>query len=133
MAGAAVKLEINVEGLGQYNTSTCWLACYRMLYSWKRKDEKEIPGKIANAGLNYETLKKRGLLDEELPRAGTALGMIGRAAVAVRDYDIPTWVDRLNTGSAFSSKTRSTPSLCMGLSWRGGGATKTLNDVVSWG
>src|SRR5438477_8728830 len=95
MAGAAVKLEINVEGLGQYTASTCWLACYRMLYSWKRKDEKDIPGKLTTAGLDFGLLKKRGVLPEELPRAGTALGLMGRAAAAVKEYDIPTWVDRL--------------------------------------
>jgi len=97
MANAAVKLHVNVEGLGQYTTSTCWFACYRMLYSWKHKDEKEIPGKIAGAGLDFQTLTKRGLLDHELPRAGTALGMEGRYAGSVSAYDIPTWVDRLRT------------------------------------
>ena len=68
-----------------------------MLYSWKRKDDREIPGKITGAGLDFDAMKKRGLLEEELPRAGTALGMMGRYAGAVREYDIPTWVDRLQT------------------------------------
>ena len=86
---------IDVVGKGQFTATTCWFASYRMLYSWKHADEKTIPNKITGAGLDFKAMTVRGIFPEELVKAGTALGMAGRAASAVRDYDLDTWSARL--------------------------------------
>ena len=79
--------KLKKEGYGQYNTTTCWLACYRMLYYWKNKDETKIPGKLTAAGLNYKDMCKRGIYVEEWPVAGSALGMCGWEGRLVKAWD----------------------------------------------
>ena len=35
MSNKSKAIEIEVRPIGQYNTKTCWIACYRMLYAWR--------------------------------------------------------------------------------------------------
>jgi hypothetical protein len=79
--------KLRKDGYGQYNTATCWLSCYRMLYKWAGKDEDTIPSKLAAAGLNYKELCQRGIYGEEFPVAGSALGMCGWEGQLVKVWD----------------------------------------------
>lgn len=86
---------IDVVGKGQFTSTTCWFSSYRMLYAWKQADEKTIPSKITGAGLDFKAMTVRGLYAEEFVKTGAALGMQGRYAQAVRDYDLDMWSHRL--------------------------------------
>lgn len=79
--------KLKKEGYGQYNTATCWLSCYRMIYKWAGKDETTIPGKLTAAGLDYKELCKRGVYIEEWPTAGSALRMCGWEGRLVKAWD----------------------------------------------
>lgn len=80
--------KLQKEGYGQFNTATCWLSCYRMLYFWGGKDASTIPSKLNKAGLQYKDLCTRGILIEELPVAGSALGMCGWEGQRVKVWDV---------------------------------------------
>jgi hypothetical protein len=71
------ETKLKKEGYGQYNTATCWLSCYRMLFKWKGQVETGIRGKLESAGLDYAAMCRRGVYREELPTAGSALAMCG--------------------------------------------------------
>jgi len=75
--GFSVSYEVPRHGYGQYYSTTCWYASYRMLFSWKNADEDTIAPKLKKAGLALNELKKRGLLMNEYPTAAGALGLCG--------------------------------------------------------
>jgi hypothetical protein len=79
--------KLQKEGYGQFNTATCWLACYRMLFKWADRDQNTIASKLNTAGLNYKDLCTRGIQIEELPVAGSALGMCGWEGRRVKIWD----------------------------------------------
>ncbi len=35
--------KLKKEGYGQYNTATCWLSCYRMIYKWPARTNRRFP------------------------------------------------------------------------------------------
>ena len=89
--------KIKKEGYGQYNTTTCWLACYRMLYAWNDRDEMKIPGKLSGAGLDYKELCKRGVYIKEWPTAGSSLGMCGWEGKLVKEWSVDQLAHVLKT------------------------------------
>jgi len=80
--------KLSKQGYGQFNTTTCWLACYRMLYRWKDRDEGKILGKLEAAGLSVKDLRARGIDPRELPTAGSALGMCGWDGRLAKAWDL---------------------------------------------
>lgn len=79
--------QVPKEGYGQFNTATCWLASYRMLYAWWQHDERSIPTRLGGAGLDYKALCLRGIYPEEWPRAGASLGLCGWEGRLVKAWD----------------------------------------------
>jgi hypothetical protein len=79
--------KLKKEGYGQFNTATCWLACYRMLYKWKSEEESKIKPAMEKAGLKFSDLCTRGVYPEEWPTAGSSLGMCGWAGSSVKTWD----------------------------------------------
>ena len=80
--------KLKKQGYGQYSTTTCWLACYRMLYWWRDCDESVIVGKLEAAGLSIKELRVRGIDPSELPTAWSALGMCGWDGRLVKAWDL---------------------------------------------
>lgn len=85
--GEDVKHDVPTEGYGQYTTTTCWYASYRMLHAWKKADESQILPKLKGAGLNVEELKQRGLYGDEFPTAAGALGLAGWRGDFIKSSD----------------------------------------------
>lgn len=75
------------EGYGQFNTATCWLASYRMLYAWRQADEASIRDRLEAVKLDFRELYKRGIYVDEWPLAGSALGMCGWEGRLVKAWD----------------------------------------------
>lgn len=97
--------KLKKEGYGQYNSATCWLSCYRMIYKWAGQDETSIPSKLSAAGLNYKDLCTRGVYSEELPVAGSALKMCGWDGRTEKSKDDESLVYKLQSyGPLFFTK-----------------------------
>jgi hypothetical protein len=60
---------------GQENFQQCWLASYRMLFTYHQRPVAAIESKLKGAGIDVENAKKEGLLDTEFKKAGEALDM----------------------------------------------------------
>ena len=98
-----IWVRANLHGLqpiGQPLSTLCWLACYRMLYTWKGLDPNSIEGKLRAAGLDFDGACKRGLLPDEMLPAHRALGLgsfaagSGISTVNLKEYLAfsPLWV-----------------------------------------
>jgi Papain-like cysteine protease AvrRpt2 len=83
-----VDHKLPTAGYGQFLSTTCWYASYRMLYAWKKRDESEILQKLSGAGLKIAELNKRGLYEEEFPTAAGALGLVGWQGNWVKSIDL---------------------------------------------
>jgi hypothetical protein len=78
-----IQLNVPKDGFGQYTSTTCWFAAYRMLYAWKGKDQRTIGPALEKAGLNLKALRNRGLLESEFGTAMGALDMLGWKGITI--------------------------------------------------
>lgn len=75
------------EGYGQFTSTTCWYASYRLLHAWKQADESQIRSNLEAGGLNWKELTTRGIYPEEWPVAGSRLGLCGWEGRLVKAWD----------------------------------------------
>ncbi|MFT7642508.1 MAG: hypothetical protein ACI9G1_004266 [Pirellulaceae bacterium] len=81
-------VEYDVTPIGQFNTQTCWIACYRMLYAWNKVKDKTCTDIKC-----YERLQKTGLnltsqlLITEWRRPAAALKLFGYRVSSLRNFD----------------------------------------------
>ncbi len=71
-------ITIRVKPIGQGTHQGCWLACYKMLYAYRRKSTSTIEKKLTDAGLNVKECKAEGLSDKHFLKAMRALGLSSR-------------------------------------------------------
>ena len=69
--GNQQKVNFNVPMIGQANASICWLACYQMLYGYKKRSTSEPFSRASNAGLSTTS----ALYSEQWGTARDAMGL----------------------------------------------------------
>jgi len=76
MAGSWVRADLRgLQPIRQATSALCWLACFRMLYTWKGLDPSTIEGKLRGAGLDYDAACRTGLQPDDFSKAAKALGL----------------------------------------------------------
>jgi hypothetical protein len=66
----------NMIPLPQDTASTCWLACFRMLYAWLDYDAATIQPKLVAAGILWDDACATGLKTRDYMTAARALGLV---------------------------------------------------------
>jgi hypothetical protein len=67
------KHSVEKVGMGQPNEATCWLACYRMLFSYLQRPIGDIQKKLEAARVDYSYATNHGLSDTDYASAAKAL------------------------------------------------------------
>lgn len=86
-----VSVASKVKVVPQASNRICWLACYKMMYSYKNKPMGKVEDKLRDGGVLPKDAKEvgkpmiRGLLDEEFAPAGKALEMGALNTAALKD------------------------------------------------
>jgi hypothetical protein len=88
-------LPLPKQGFAQPNTTTCWYACYAMMYAWKNKSVTELDQKLSAAGYNLSDIKNRGLKDDEYRRVAYAVGTRDVLRNSAVNWSLEDIVDRL--------------------------------------
>jgi hypothetical protein len=65
----------NMTPIPQDTATTCWLACFRMLYNWLDRDEASIREKLTGAGILWDEACKNGLKTNDYMVAARALNL----------------------------------------------------------
>ena len=78
-----MTVEYEVRPIGQHTPRVCWIACYRMLYAWKKQPDRLCYDRLVKSRIPMD----QGLDIEHWPKARNAMRLTSFRVEYLSDFD----------------------------------------------